>query len=482
MRDTGPSRRSVLKLGAGLVGAAALGGAGMAVSGTAAASGPPAIEWYREIEDYKEREYNLSRQPVVSQTENGGYAVFGLGYEYYETGKSDPKFSVTNTDSEGKKQRVSLAGVGKENVIGLPLTGFLTSDGGYGFVSKGIYRNADQDPYYNDGGHDYVGLVAKMTSDGEKAWSVRLDGTRRVENSDSSEQAIGFVTEGAPTKDGGIAALGEHNGEPWFVRVAGDGTVAVDRKYPSYDPAASSEIFALDSGYLFVLGDQMLTVDESGELQDSTTLNWEIDGSGGFTMSENEIIRTGDGGIARVGETNREKLNIYVEKVDTNGNSVWAAEFNGPYEGNDYGNALDQTEDGGYLVGGSMQEAYTGHEKPTVLKLDADGNKEWQYLIDEGVSRIKDLSLSDDGGFVSWSIGYELIKFAPLEDDSTGTPTDSPDGGDSGTPEDTPEEGTDTPTAGGDSGSDGGSGDGSNGSSNGGSGGSDGESGGDCEI
>jgi hypothetical protein len=75
-------------------------------------------------------------------------------------------------------------------------------------------------------------------------------------------------------------------------------------------------------------------------------------------------------------ETGRD--DVYVLKLDKNGNKQWEKTFD---RGNDdWANAVIQTQDGGYLIVGtdnyleSVSQVY-------VLKLDKNGKKQWERRL-----------------------------------------------------------------------------------------------------
>jgi hypothetical protein len=497
MSDNSPSRRNVLKLGVGLVGAAALGGAGMAVSGTTTQtpSSAPALEWKRVYDREVEQEYEFDHARSFTVPGDGGFAIFGDGARITKTGKKNPEFAMLKADSEGNKQWVGFADPTDDSYNYYDFytwDGVVTSDGGYGMVG----RTSVNDRY---GEEIRVAVAGKIGPDGEEIWAKRLD---NIEQSEDGDGVVGGYVEleaTAPTADGGLVALGRYDQQGWFVKFAADGTVVVDRKYDGGSWMVS-DVYALDTGYeVFLSPDggrtlQVFEFSETGEKVSSTLLD--VPNERGDTLS------TPDGGYVYAGSKNQD---MYLAKLASDGSKQWEQTYDGPYEGSDGAGSVVQAPDGGYAIAGVMQEAYSGDRMPTILRTDAEGNEQWRKIIkDQGGGSLDDLVQADDGGFVGlmWA---EVFKLEATEGDPSGTPTDIPsetptespgDGDDSGTPEDTPQDGTDTPTEGDDGSGDGGpgsgdDGDGSDGSNSGSGDGSDspndgsgdsGVSGDDCEI
>jgi hypothetical protein len=122
----------------------------------------------------------------------------------------------------------------------------------------------------------------------------------------------------------------------------------------------------------------------------------------------NSLIQTSDGGYAIAGHTKSfgaGDWDIYVVKLDANGNLQWTKTIGG--ESDDWGFSLIQTSDGGYAIAGFTSSFGAGQWDVYVVKLDAHGNLQWTKTIggkkeDVGLSLIQ---TSDDGyaiaGFTS---------------------------------------------------------------------------------
>jgi hypothetical protein len=92
------------------------------------------------------------------------------------------------------------------------------------------------------------------------------------------------------------------------------------------------------------------------------------------------VIQTQDGGYLIVGATKSfgagEYYDVYVLKLDKNGKKQWEKTFGG--ERYDEAKAVIQTQDGGYLIVGKTGLSGDGGEDVYVLKLDKNGNKQWE--------------------------------------------------------------------------------------------------------
>jgi hypothetical protein len=113
------------------------------------------------------------------------------------------------------------------------------------------------------------------------------------------------------------------------------------------------------------------------------------------------LIQTSDGGYATASETESfgtGGVDVYVVKLDANGNLQWTKTIGGP--GDEIGFSLIQTSDGGYAIAGSTGSFGAGWYDVCAVKLDANGNLQWTKTIggkdfEGGYSLIQ----TSDGGY-----------------------------------------------------------------------------------
>ena len=67
---------------------------------------------------------------------------------------------------------------------------------------------------------------------------------------------------------------------------------------------------------------------------------------------------------------------IWVIKTDTEGNQQWSKTYGGSR--GDFSRAVQQTSDGGYIIGATTQSFGSGGDDISVIKIDASGNGVWQ--------------------------------------------------------------------------------------------------------
>ncbi|MCX2718627.1 hypothetical protein [Lentiprolixibacter aurantiacus] len=135
-------------------------------------------------------------------------------------------------------------------------------------------------------------------------------------------------------------------------------------------------------------------------------------GSGDDTAQS--VIATIDGGYAVLGYTNSidgdlqgKALNVndyWLLKLDVDGNMEWSRTYGGSKD--DRGQSIIQTQDGGYAITGYAMSndgdgtSNNGFHDNWILKLDAQGNLEWEKSFGfSGHDHSYDLVQTADGGF-----------------------------------------------------------------------------------
>ena len=94
------------------------------------------------------------------------------------------------------------------------------------------------------------------------------------------------------------------------------------------------------------------------------------------------------------------QIDVYLAKTDVDGETVWTRTF-GKFEVFDRSNSVQQTTDGGYIIAGCTQSYGAGGSDVWLIKIDADGNEEWNQTfggadLDSGNS----VQQTSDGGYI----------------------------------------------------------------------------------
>jgi type IX secretion system substrate protein len=309
---------------------------------------------------------------------------------------------------------------------------FQTVDGGYfigGLSISGISGDKTENSL---GEEDY--WVLKLNETGNILWQNTIGGS----NSD-------YLNGSFQTTDGGYLLLGysssnisgdkteDSNGEMdyWVVKIDSQGNIQWQNTIGgSEDDYLFSGLQASDGGYILggysnsnISGDK--TENSNGgldywvvKLNVSGTIEWQntIGGSGFDGLDS--ISLTNDGGYILGGgslsnisgdktENSNGEMDYWVVKLDESGNIEWQNTIGG--SNNDYINYIEQSIDGGYILGGTSSsnisgdktENSNGIEDYWIVKLDESGNIEWQNTIGgSGFDLFDSLKQSTDGGYI----------------------------------------------------------------------------------
>jgi hypothetical protein len=358
---------------------------------------------------------------ALQRTSDGGYILGGYSYSLISGEKTeDPKGSsdywVVKVDSAGNKEWDKTFGGNDYDELN---TLQQTRDGGY------ILGGWSNSPLSGDktegtrGTYDF--WILKLDSSGEKQWDKTFGGSN-----------IDFLASLQQTRDGGYI-LGGWSNSPlsgdktegargttdfWVLKLDSTGKKLWDKTLGGMSGDQLTSIQQTrDGGYILgggsdsdISGDKtqaskgagdfwIVKLDPAGEKQWDKALG----GSSGDWL--NALQQTGDGGYILGGrsvsgisgdktEASRELMDYWVVKVDSTGIKQWDKTLGG----NNYDelNALQQTQDGGYILGGYSVSGISGDKTEAnkaactffecpgdywVVKLDATGQQKWDKTL-----------------------------------------------------------------------------------------------------
>jgi uncharacterized delta-60 repeat protein len=130
---------------------------------------------------------------------------------------------------------------------------------------------------------------------------------------------------------------------------------------------------------------------------------WAITYYAGGSECGSSVQQTQDGGYVVAGDFNSPCPYIYsdfsVLKLDSNGDIVWHKTYGG--SNTEWGNSVQETSDGGYIVAGKTKSFGGGSYDYWVLKLNSDGNIVWQKAYGgSGWDSAESVRQTSDGGYV----------------------------------------------------------------------------------
>jgi predicted secreted protein len=300
----------------------------------------------------------------VQQTGDGGFIVAGYTRSYGSGGHNVWLFKI---DAAGHPEWNSAFGGSSDDEAQAV---WPTSDGGYiaaGFTSS-----------YGAGGKD-VWLV-KADSSGHQDWTRTFGGT-----SDEEAYAVQQTYDDGLIIAGATSSYGAGSRDIWLIKTNALGSPIWNRTIGGYgSDGAWSVSETSDRGFIlagwtfsygpgYVGSAWLVKTDSLGYVEWNSVF-------GGTGADRGYSARqTADGGYIMTGYTESfgaGLYDLYLVKTDSEGTEEWSKTFGGT--GRDYGNAVVQTTDGGYLAAGYTLSYGAGGDDVYLVRTDADGNLQWQ--------------------------------------------------------------------------------------------------------
>ena len=351
---------------------------------------------------------NQDRGYSVQQTSDGGYIIAGWT-ESFGAGGED--VYLIKTDSLGDSLWTKTYGYSSSD-FGYSVQ--QTTDGGYiivgctypfgaAFVDVYLIKtDADGNPLWtNEYGGEFsdLGHLVQQTSDGGyiiAGWTTSFglfDFDIYVLKTNSNGDTLWTKTYGGPDFESGTA-----------VQQTSDGGYIISGATKSFGPG-DGDVY-------------LIKTDENGDTLWTRTYGGTSDDIGNF------VQETPDGGYIVVGYTSSfgaGGYDVYLIKTDENGDTLWTRTYGGTEW--DLGKTVQQTSDGGYIIVGWTKSFGTGDHDVYLIKTDAEGNNFWTRTYGgTGDDRGNSVQQTSDGGYIvagsteSFGAGSEdvyLIKIKP---------------------------------------------------------------------
>ncbi|MBO0358462.1 T9SS type A sorting domain-containing protein [Hymenobacter sp. BT186] len=375
----------------------------------------------------------------IRQTSDGGYIIGGTSFsgisgDKTQASQGDSDYWIVKVDASGTKQwDRSFGGTAQDILYSLQQT----SDGGYilaGQSDSGIGGDKTQ---ASQGSFDY--WVIKLDASGTKQWDRSFGGNTSDYLYSVQQTTDGGYVLGGHSYSGVTGDKTQPNrglADYWIVKVDASGTKQWDKTFGGSSEDLSSTLQQTSDGGYIIGG-----ASESGSSGDKTQPRqglsdyWivKLDASGSkqwdrsFGGSDDDYLQSlqqpSDGGYILAGssssgsstdktQASQGGVDYWVLKLDASGAKQWDRTIGG--SNNDVLNAIQQTSDGGYIlggksnssIGGDKTQASQGSRDYWLVKLSMNGTKLWDRTFGgNSEDAFEALQQTSDGGYIlaGWS-------------------------------------------------------------------------------
>ena len=263
----------------------------------------------------------------------------------------------------------------------------------------------------------YNVIVIKADRKGNRLWSKTIETDIKSYLSVAGESADSFIITGVTSTEDGIKVIEADEEGNIVSRMILD--VPID------DPALSGFVVKSTSDGGFIIActkyepdDRsdiyVIRIDENGNKLWSRPL-----GDAGTAETPVHILETSDEGIVIIGSigstgslglSRADDRNIYIVRLKADGTRLWS---------NTYGNKsliesageVVQTADGGFIIAGRRAPPVPGYQNTYIVRVDEQGNDLWSRTFENHDiwSRASSVLQTPEGGFIVAGEGYWLL-------------------------------------------------------------------------
>lgn len=278
-------------------------------------------------------------------------------------------------------------------------------------------------------------LLIKTDANGIEIWNKTFGGTSDDGfNSIQKTRDSGYIIAGYTGADRSADVLNLYHGDAWLVRVDADGNKKWDMVFGKLEMKQIRSVRQTgDGGYIFtgrsginpqgswvvkLTNNSMMpynppAIRDEGELSQI----WIKTYNGGDVIYK--VQQTRDGGFILTG-SNFNNYDAFLMKTDSSGKELWNNTFNGSDErfyASEF-RAVDETTDGGYILGGiAVYDAYGRYGDAWLVKTDTAGKEQWNRTIgsENAGEQISAVRAVDDGYVVAVNIIWNNYQEVPEE-------------------------------------------------------------------
>jgi hypothetical protein len=279
-----------------------------------------------------------------------------------------------------------------------------TPDGGFLMAGHTFSNDGDVVGYHPTSSDVFL---VKVDASGNRQWAKAFGGTwgefssTIINTPDGGYAMIGY----AFSNDGDLNGSNIGGNDVWLLKLDAAGNKQWAKNYGGVGSDRGTSIVALPGGGYIIVGYTFSNdLDFTGFHGICDVLAMKLDANGtkvwtklygGNNIEEvSSVVATSDGGFVVAGHSfstngdvsgNHGNVDAWILKIDANGNKQWSKLYGGSTS--DYFTSLIATKDGGYIASGytlSNDGDVSGNHGGTdalIVKIDGNGNKQWAKLF-----------------------------------------------------------------------------------------------------
>lgn len=374
----------------------------------------------------------------IEKTADGGYIIAGNAQAEHEEavnyGGTTDGF-VVKTNAEFEREWSFCYGGEFGETIGKIIP---VAAGGYLFVGQA----ANSYPESGSGSDGLDAWIVRINAQGGVIWEKKYGGSKEDKALGVAETSNGFIVTGYSRSSNYALTTNYGFSDYWTMKLDPDGNIVGNYVTGGNDNDQSASVVTLADGSFVVAGETQseggnVTCRASASICESDFWIVKYSPSGAIAWAKcigstyagsnffnrpSSIITTADDGFLIVGSgyDNDASMSFgladfWAVKLSSDGNLQWRKVFGGSQA--DRATAVRQTADGGFIIAGTVLSAdgqvtvdfeafyMSSGENGWLVKLDADGNLQWQKAVGSdgafGYDGLNDILEISEGEYVA---------------------------------------------------------------------------------